>query len=408
MCAKTSTNSLSKSMAKRKHTYIILLISLFIVYVGVEVFRPKPVDWSPNFGANGKMPYGCYILRQKLPELLQDVTVSDNTVDFYRTLNDEQPDSSTLCVITDDFSPATTDLKSLLLFVEEGNCAFISAQNFGGRCGDTLNVETDYRAVESVDAVSRLELQMVNANVPGPRKFTFDKISSYYFSSVDTANTVVLETDSVGRATYVRTRFGEGYFFLHANPLVLTNYHILYSSPGYPARCLAYLAGRPLLWDEYYKPGQMRRGGASPLRYVLAQEPLKYAYILFVLTWLVFVFFMGKRKQRMVPVHEKPKNQSLDFIETVGQLYFSRRNNSDIVRKKIAHFADYVQSVFYLKFRPEDAAFRRDFAAKANLPADRVDRLFDTLVRLQRADDVTDGQLMAFIAEIDQFQYQNA
>jgi hypothetical protein len=394
-------------MAKRKKTYIIILISLFILYIGAELFRPKEIDWSLNFSRNSKIPFGCYILRQKLPELISGVAVSENSTDLYRTLNKSQRSNSSICILTDAVKPDKSDLTALLRYVKKGNYAFIAAQNFDGLLGDTLKLESTYSISESVDATNRLKLKLVNPNLPEPRIFTYKKISPYYFSRVDTANTSVLEKDSSGRATYIRVKYGKGVFFLHANPLVFTNYHILYNSPEYPSRSLAYLANRPLLWDEYYKPGRALESGVSPLRYVLSQKSLRYAYILFVLTWVIFVIFVGKRKQRIVAVYEKPQNQSLDFIETVSQLYYNQHDNNDIIKKKIAHFADYVHSVFYLKFQPEDVSFRKDFAAKADISMDRVNKLFDTLIKMQHSENISDSQLMSFITEIDLFQYKN-
>jgi hypothetical protein len=395
-------------MAKRKSTtYIIILISLFVLYVGAEIFRPKPIDWSISFSKDSKAPFGCYILRQKLPELISQITVSENISDLYRSLDTSQVNHTSLCIITEHIAPDITDLETLLSYVENGNYAFISAQNFDGLFGEALNLKSTYSISQSIDAVSKLKLQIENPNIPEPRTFSFNKISPYYFTCIDTVNTTILETDSSGRVTFVKTKYGDGYFFLHANPLVLTNFHILYSSPEYPQQTLAYLANRPLIWDEYYKPARANKSGESPLRYVLSQESLRYAYLLFVITWIIFVVFVGKRKQRIIAIYKKPKNQSLEFIETVSQLYYNQGNHSDLINKKIVHFADYVHTVFYLKFQPGDTAFREDFAAKANISINRVNKLFDTLLKLQQSKVVSDLQLISFITEIDEFQYQS-
>jgi hypothetical protein len=295
----------------------------------------------------------------------------------------------------------------LLRYVENGNFAFISAESFDGLLGDTLKLKSTYNIYKPFDIISKLSLRLVNPNISNPRTFSYKNISPNFFTRVDTSKSTVLEKDSLGFVTYIKTKFGKGYFFLHANPLVFTNYHILYSSPEYPSKSLAYLANRPLIWDEYYKPGLMVRGGGSPLRYILSQESLRYAYILFVITWIIFVIFVGKRKQKIIPIYEKPQNQSLDFIETVGQLYYNQHNNIDIIQKKIAYFAEYVNSVFYLKFQPEDVIFRKNFASKANISIVRVNHLFNTLVKLEHAENISDSQLMNFIVELDQFQYQN-
>ena len=228
-----------------------------------------------------------------------------------------------------------------------------------------------------------------------------------FLSTTATGETcVILERDSSGRVTYVKTRFGKGNFYLHSNPLVFTNYHILYNSSMYPSRSLAYLTGRPLVWDEYYKPTHIQREGSSPLRYIFQQKALRMAYFLFLATWIIFVFFVGKRRQRIIPVYEKPTNQSLEFIDTVSQLYYNQHNNSDIVHKKIEHFADYVRSVLYLKFQPDDKTFRKAFAEKTSVTIEQTDALFDTLLTLQDAKEVSDTQLVKFIDNIDQFHYK--
>lgn len=394
-------------MTKRKYIYIIILVTLVLVYIGSPLFRPRPFDWTLSFQMNSKAPFGCYVLHEKLKDLISVPGITGNNVDLYRGLARKSLNNSSVLIITDAFKPDKADLRSLLDYVKKGNNAFISAQDFDGLLGDTLKLKSTDEVYEWTTFGSNLKLILQNTNLQEPRSFSYKQIASFYFSSVDSGNTTIIEKDSLGHATFVKTRFGEGYFFLHANPLVFTNYHILYNSFAYPSRSLAYLAGRPVIWDEYYKPGRVKGPGKSPLRYLLSQESFRYAYVLFIITWLLFVLFIGKRKQRIIPEYSKPVNQSLGFIETVGQLYYNQRNNQDIVHKKITYFADYVHSAYYLKFQPEDSNFRKDFAQKANLSLSSVNAFFDILIQLQHAESVSDSQLMSFITEMDQIQYQS-
>jgi hypothetical protein len=50
--------------------YLLGLALLFGAYVAVEYYRPKPLDWTPTFQNNDKIPYGAYVLYDVLPDLL--------------------------------------------------------------------------------------------------------------------------------------------------------------------------------------------------------------------------------------------------------------------------------------------------------------------------------------------------
>ena len=52
------------------------------------------------------------------------------------------------------------------------------------------------------------------------------------------------------------------------------------------------------------------RNQESPFRYFLEQPPLRWALYLTVLTILIFMLFTARRRQRVIPVVEKPKNKS--------------------------------------------------------------------------------------------------
>jgi hypothetical protein len=52
------------------------------------------------------------------------------------------------------------------------------------------------------------------------------------------------------------------------------------------------------------------------------------------------MLFTARRRQRVIPVVEKPKNKSLEFVQLIGTLYYHRHDNTDLVRKKIIYFAE--------------------------------------------------------------------
>ena len=52
----------------------------------------------------------------------------------------------------------------------------------------------------------------------------------------------------------------------------------------------------------------------------------------------------GKRKQRIIPVITPLKNTSLEFVETIGRLYYQKGTRSGIAHKKIIFFLDFIRT----------------------------------------------------------------
>lgn len=50
--------------------YLLGLLTLFGVFVAVEYYRPRPIDWRPTYLSKDKIPYGGYVLFDQLPQLL--------------------------------------------------------------------------------------------------------------------------------------------------------------------------------------------------------------------------------------------------------------------------------------------------------------------------------------------------
>lgn len=62
-----------------------------------------------------------------------------------------------------------------------------------------------------------------------------------------------------------------------------------------------------------------------------------------------FVIFKGKRDQRIIPIVKPLANTTLEFINTVGNLYFKQSNHKNIADKKINYFMDYIRTKYAIK-----------------------------------------------------------
>ena len=107
-----------------------------------------------------------------------------------------------------------------------------------------------------------------------------------------------------------------------------------------------------------------------------------------------------------MPVVIPPVNSSMEFVETIGHLYFSRKDNKDLAEKKINHFYDFILTNYYVKPDETDRKFRQQFAEKLTLPIKTVDQLFDSVQHIRTQNGISDEELMSFIKLIDDVQYK--
>jgi hypothetical protein len=64
-----------------------------------------------------------------------------------------------------------------------------------------------------------------------------------------------------------------------------------------------------------------------------------------------------RRKQRIIPVVSKPKNDSLDFVKTIGRLYYDKGDHKNLCRKMSAYFLEHVRSKYKLQTSNLDEDF---------------------------------------------------
>src|SRR5690606_28020185 len=129
----------------------------------------------------------------------------------------------------------------------------------------------------------------------------------------------------------------KGSFYLSSVPGAFTNYYVLKPRQNrYAAQALSHLPVAPVWWDEYQKQGPV--GDSSVFRVLLCHDALTWAYYIALGALFLFVVFESKRTQRIIPVLEKPRNTTLEFVKVIGNLYYNHRDHRAIAEKKVNYF----------------------------------------------------------------------
>lgn len=415
---------------------IVYLFGFFIVLILViEIVRPQPVNWRYSFTSVDKIPFGGYVLYEELPSVFdidknrqQLITQSCFT---FLTDNDRETDTSHkkgYFFINNHLYFDDQETEALLSFVDKGHTAFLSSQSFAGALADSLNIYTytRYQFLEEEAKVGFYTPNLVKDTA------VFSKVYQSFFTKIDTLNAIalgyyegtydVLETpdgiesvlqpptgtakkqqkEQIATAlNFIKVPYGNGEFYIHTIPEAFSNYYLLNGNQAYAENVLSHLDIQTIYWDEYKKTG--RRYVESPLRYVLSQTPLRWAYYLLVAGILLFVIFKAKRRQRIIPVLEPLQNTSVAFAKTIGSLYFQHRDYSAIIQKKIVYFLEQIRSKYYLDTSDLDSDFVKKLAEKSNRPETQVVQLVNTIKNIKEKTLHTEQDLIQLNKEIEAF-----
>src|SRR5690606_38867891 len=122
---------------------------------------------------------------------------------------------------------------------------------------------------------------------------------------------------------------------------------------------------------------------ASPMRFILSQPALRYAWWLFLAGLLLFVIFQAKRKQRIVPVVERPKNKSVEFVKSIGNLYLQECQIIDMMAKKEQYFQYRIRTELLLDNHVLDEHFEEKLSLKTGKSREHIREAVQYLRRCQ-------------------------
>lgn len=366
----------------------IYLVILTLVLIGVgymEVQRPKQIDWSPYYTTSKKTPYGLYVLDKEFKSLFKDQNILklDQTpyeyfnahYDYDSTIQDYDVRGTYFSVENESILDEES-AKELLVYVSRGNEAFLSAHSFSEVLLDSLNIQVNgnYGINDSTYAM----LSYLDSST-----YVFNKNNyKVYFDSLDTAQVEVIgrmkiqDEDSMNLyPNFIRIPYGDGYFLLHSFPSAFTNYHLLHSDRhGYAANVLSFIQDiYPIYWNTNNYSGTYKSD--SPLRFILENESLRWAWYFILIGFLTYLIFNAKRKQRIIPIIPPVLNTTVDFTKTIANLYFQEGHFKTVMEKRIIYFLERVRTEYHIDTQILDGKFIQKLHLKSGKPKELIEKI---------------------------------
>jgi len=380
--------------------YILIFLTALAGVLLLESTKKKTINWFPSYAGYDKIPYGSFVFHEILKQKTIDGKLIDNQIPPFELMMDSTL-KGTFFFINEHVNFGEDEGGKILDFVSRGNDLFIASEKIESFLLDTLGLDIEIvNDNKNFDNLHTFNLR--NSNLHAIENYSLEKSrDNYYFSKLD-STTVVLGTTSfvkeksnfdTERPNFIGLPFGKGKIFLLTFPEAFTNLFLLKNNhKDYTAGVLSYIDfEKPIIFDNYYKNGKLYY--ESPMHVVLENNSLRWAYYLMLLGVLAYVLFQGKRKQRAIPVIEKPKNQSIAFVRTIAYQFFSEKNHSEIAKLKIAHFLNYVRVKLLIDLAYHQEGFAEILSQKTNFSIDKVQKLIDLIFRVEKNENIRSEDL---------------
>ncbi len=387
-------------------TYIGLLAALLVV---VMLSKSKQYDWSITFSHEDKNPYGAYALNQLLPALTQSKV--NNSYKTLYELKDSLQTKENLLILSSSFSPGKEDTEMLLEYAEDGGVLFIGANEFYGVFADTLGLatgDTFFQGSKTFIENDSVNLHFVSPVMDTTKLYAFKRANIHnYFSDVDSVTATVVARNDFYQPITIRIAKGKGALILNCTPMVFTNIQLLSNqNHEFASASLSYLPQRETYWTEFYHLGRMEIG--TPLRFILQNEPLRWAYYIAIISLLLFMTFEAKRKQRIIPIIKPLQNTTLEFVATIGNLYYQRGDHKNIAEKKIQFLFEHIRAHYAINTQQRDEAFITLLAKKSGASDQLVRELVNIINQIVLKEKISSSELTLLNQSIEKFQLKKS
>src|ERR1700761_438301 len=122
--------------------YIFLVSALMLVYLVIQYNRPKTIDWTQTLNNNDKIPFGTYILFNRLHDIFPKADVQTYREPVYNVISDHGDQRSAYIIICHEANINEYDYNKLQKYVKSGNDVFIAASRFGPYISKMLKIQT--------------------------------------------------------------------------------------------------------------------------------------------------------------------------------------------------------------------------------------------------------------------------
>ncbi|HLX92803.1 MAG TPA: hypothetical protein VKR32_14050, partial [Puia sp.] len=227
-----------------------------------------------------------------------------------------------------------------------------------------------------------------------------------YFTRLDSEYANIIGTDVNGRVNMVRFSYkGGGAIVLNLSPMTLSNFFLLHGgNKEFYDYLFSYFPGSvaDVKWDDYFR--YSRHDNFSSFKFLLSNPSLRWVFWLVVLLFFLMYLFESKRKQRIIPIIRPMANNSLEFVKTIGRLYYQQRDNLNLANKMATHFLAKVRTKYNLQTNFLDEEFAQKLSFRSGYDYHATRKIVESINTVQQLSPVSDDDLLVFNRQLELFE----
>lgn len=344
-------------MNKTFRLYGIIFIVLLVILALLELNKTQLTDWRKNYDVNKKSPFGLYVFNEEVDNLLSN-QVTKTAISPYAFYKEKKKEPHNILIIQSAIDEESW--KNILYNVARGSNAMIFSTYTSHIISDSLGFYQTTISYNDSNTLKLTDKKFINDSI------ILDKLPnrSGFKNMYESHEILGKEVENNKEyANFIKIIHGDGNIYFHSEPLILTNYYLLENDNNhYIESVFSYLPNRETVW--FTNANRHEASSSSPLRFILSNPPLRYAWWLFLGGLLLFAIFNAKRKQRIVPVIEPLENTTVEFVKSIGNLYLQEGNPHDMMAKKAQYFLHHVRTEFFINTQVLDDSFIRSLQLK--------------------------------------------
>ena len=143
--------------------------------------------------------------------------------------------------------------------------------------------------------------------------------------------------------------------------------------------------------------------GESPLKFILSNPPLKWAWYTLLCFILLFVIFNGKRRKSIIPVLPDRSNTSLEHIQRMSNLYKQKDEHYVIAAKMFENFLWYVQSELKINTTQKTGELIEEIAIKRTMSRKEIKKIFDQWSLIEEQKTLNTESFLVFNSTMNSF-----
>lgn len=378
---------------KKYTTYILRWMLICTIFMTSCV---QPTNWEITYDHNGKEPYGTYLFYKALPEYFPSSSIlyQKSNTSFEEIPFSEEP----------------------RLFIHVGQNIQLTNDESEALKNSITNGATVMLAANSIDTQLLNQLGIKQLEKYGANKF---QLSITPFSDSVTIDNPNIETNNIFDMTEVSDSseivgylnnninafgysYGKGSIILCSTPELFTNISMLGNGKKYIEQLLGLINNKQ--YQQVYFSSYINHNSQVTNISLLWQYPaFRWAIIVLIIGIIVLLLFETKRRQRIIPEIKQQQNNTLDFIATLGLLYYNEKNLNDLGEKKLMYFLEYVRSTYFLDTRNLNQEFFERLKIKSNIPEENIEILAKIIQKIRQKYTLTEADIIALDQNIKLF-----